>query len=43
MRTTFTNEDVRNLIDKIFNGNLWSHKLKAQPYDNPNSEKFIAY
>lgn len=41
MRTTFTNEDVRNLIDKIFNGNLWSHKLKAQPYDNPNSENLL--
>lgn len=41
MRTTFTNEDVRNLIDKIFNGNLWSHKLKAQPYENPNSENLL--
>ena len=41
MRTTFTNEDVRNLVDKIFNGNLWSYKLKAQPYDNPNSENLL--
>lgn len=41
MRTIFTNDDMRNIIDRIFNGNLWSHKLKAQPYNNPNSEPLL--
>lgn len=43
MRTVFTIEDVRNIVDKIFNGNLWQHKLSNGKiaYENPNSEKII--
>jgi hypothetical protein len=41
MRTNFTAEDIKNIIDTIFNGNLWLSKAtKGQvPYVNPNSEK----
>lgn len=43
MRTNFTIEDIKNIIDNIFNGNLWQSKASrgAIPYLNPNSEKII--
>lgn len=43
MRTNFTVEDVKNLLDDIFNGNLWQSKYsKGQvAYENPNSEKIL--
>lgn len=41
MRTNFTTEDVKNIIDVVFNGNLSAHKASkgAIPYENPNSEQ----
>lgn len=43
MRTIFTAEDTKIIIDKIFNGNLWLSKASngVIAYDNPNSEKII--
>lgn len=43
MRTIFTLTDLKNIIDKIFNGNLWASKFSAGkiPYANPNSETIV--
>lgn len=43
MRTNFTIEDMKNIIDNIFNGNLWQSKVSLGeiPYNNPNSEKIL--
>lgn len=43
MRTNFTVEDVKNIFDEIFNGNLWAHKYSngTIPYVNENSEKVL--
>lgn len=43
MRTIFTIEDVKNIINNIFNGNLWEHKYSNGEiaYNNPNSEKIL--
>lgn len=39
MRTLLTNQDVKNIIKKIFNGNLEEHKINNNvAYVNPNSE-----
>ena len=43
MRTNFTIEDVKNLIEHIFNGNLAQNKLSngTITYKNPNSEEIV--
>lgn len=43
MRTIFTAEDVKNIVDRIFNGNLWQYKASngAIPYKNMNSEDIL--
>ena len=43
MRTIFTAEDVKNIVEKIFNGNLFEHKVSngSIAYVNPNSEKIV--
>lgn len=41
MKSIFTGEDVKNLIDNMFNGNLWASKLAGQTYSNPNSETVV--
>ena len=43
MRTIFSAEDVKNVIEIIFNGNLNQYrKSKGNiPYNNPNSEKVL--
>lgn len=43
MRTNFSAEDVKNVIEVIFNGNLNQYiKSKGNiPYNNPNSEKVL--
>lgn len=43
MRTIFTIEDVKNIMNNIFNGNLWEHKYSNGEiaYNNPNSEKIL--
>lgn len=43
MKTIFSAEDVKNVIDIIFNGNLNQYiKSKGNiPYSNPNSEKIL--
>ena len=43
MRTNFTIEDMKNIIDNIFNGNLWQSKASngSIGYVNPNSEKIL--
>lgn len=43
MRTNFTIEDIKNIIDTIFNGNLWQSKVSKGTiaYKNPNSEKIL--
>lgn len=43
MKTNFTIEDVKNIIEQIFNGNLWASKASKGtiPYKNPNSEKIV--
>ena len=43
MRTVFTNEDVKNIMDYTFNGNLWQSKYSngTIPYVNENSEKVV--
>lgn len=40
MRTIFTTEDVKNITEKIFNGNLAVYRASKGTieYDNPNSE-----
>lgn len=40
MRTNFTSEDIKNIVDTIFNGNLWASKASngSVAYSNPNSE-----
>lgn len=41
MRTILDIEDIKNIIDDKFNGNLWAFKASkgAVAYENPNSEK----
>ena len=41
MRTILDIEDIKNIIDDKFNGNLWVYKASkgAVAYENPNSEK----
>lgn len=43
MRTIFTTNDVKNIIDRIFNGNLWLSKASNGKiaYENPNSEQIM--
>lgn len=43
MRTIFTTEDMKNIINTIFNGNLWQSRLSRGEiaYENPNSEKIV--
>jgi hypothetical protein len=43
MRTIFTIEDIKDIVEQIFNGNLKEYKLSkgAIPYENPNSEKVL--
>lgn len=43
MKTIFSAEDVKNVIDVIFNGNLNQYRKSkgSIPYDNPNSEKIL--
>lgn len=43
MRTILNTDDIRNIIDEIFNGNLWKHKASAQKiaYENQNSPEII--
>ena len=43
MRTIFTLTDIKNIIDKIFNGNLWAYKKTngKVTYNNPNSEPIV--
>lgn len=40
MRTNFTSEDIKNIVDTIFNGNLWASKASNGEiaYSNSNSE-----
>lgn len=43
MRTIFSVEDTKNVVDKIFNGNLWLSTLKngKENYINENSENIV--
>lgn len=43
MRTNFNNEDVKNIVEEIFNGNLRVFKASkgAITYKNPNSEEIV--
>lgn len=43
MRTIFNVSDLRDIIDKIFNGNLWAYKFSKGKieYENPNSENIV--
>ena len=43
MRTIFTIEDVKDIVEQIFNGNLKQSRVSkgAIPYENPNSEKVL--
>lgn len=43
MRTIFTIEDIKDIVEQIFNGNLKEYKLSkgSIPYENPNSEKVL--
>lgn len=43
MRTIFTIEDIKDIVEQIFNGNLKEYKLSkgSIPYKNPNSEKVL--
>lgn len=43
MRTNLTVEDIKNIVDDIFNGNLWQNKLTKGlfDYENPNSETIL--
>ena len=42
-RTIFTTEDVKNIVEQIFNGNLRQSRLSRGmvEYENPNSEKIL--
>lgn len=41
MRSIFTSEDIKNIMDIVFNGNLWLSKASngTIPYENPNSQQ----
>ena len=43
MRTNFTVEDLKNIINTIFNGNLWESKYSNGQiaYNNPSSEDVV--
>lgn len=43
MRTNFTTEDIKNIMEYIFNGNLFQSRLSngSIAYNNPNSEKIV--
>ena len=43
MRTIFTTEDLKDIMETIFNGNLKAYKASkgAIEYKNPNSEKIL--
>lgn len=43
MRTIFTTEDIKNIVETIFNGNLAQYRASkgAIPYSNENSEKIV--
>lgn len=43
MRTIFTIEDIKDIVEQIFNGNLKEYRLSkgSIPYNNPNSEKVL--
>lgn len=43
MRTIFIAEDIKNIIETTFNGNLRQYQFSKQtiPYNNPNSEKIL--
>ena len=43
MRTIFTSEDTKNIIETIFNGNFATYKASSGsvPYENPNSEEIV--
>ena len=43
MRTIFMTEDVKNIVEHIFNGNLAQHRVSngSIVYNNPNSEKIL--
>lgn len=43
MRTIFTIEDIKDIVEQIFNGNLKEYRLSkgSIPYENPNSEKVL--
>lgn len=43
MRTTFTMEDIKNIVEDVFNGNLKASNLSGGkiPYVNKNSEEVI--
>jgi len=43
MRTIFSTSDLKNIIDNIFNGNLWASKFSNGKitYVNPNSEQIM--
>lgn len=43
MRTIFTSEDVKNIVDNCFNGNLWLYKASkgSISYENANSEQIL--
>ena len=41
MKTTFTSEDTKNLIEQIFNGNLRQSLATGVEYVNPNSETIL--
>lgn len=45
MRTNFTLEDVKGLVEKIYNGNLKQSRISGGsiPYENENSEKIAIY
>ena len=40
MRTILTSEDIKNIVERIFNGNLKEKYINSSfEYVNPNSEK----
>lgn len=43
MRTILTLEDVKNIFDQLFNGNMWQHRYSNGkiPYENPNGEPIV--
>ena len=42
-RTVFTVEDVKNIVESLFNGNLRAYRATngVVPYNNPNSEQIL--